>query len=190
MIFAIHVGGSAAMRQRTHLTTIVLPCLILAALLISSIQAAEPEQFKATVRRVLDGDTLDLNTRPMSRVRAFGIDAPEANQPYGTEATLLAHKLLDNERVTVTVHGRDKYGRVVGSILIPSGKDYGQEMVKAGAAWWAKQYAKDDAVLQRLQAEAQSAKRGLWYQSDPVAPWDWRSQHPKVVRHRRLGFFR
>jgi hypothetical protein len=43
-------------------------------------------------------------------------------------------------------------------------------------AWWYKKYAPGDATLARLEAEARAAKRGLWAQASPIAPWDWR-QH-------------
>ncbi|MEO8596439.1 MAG: hypothetical protein ABI759_24180 [Candidatus Solibacter sp.] len=46
--------------------------------------------------------------------------------------------------------------------------------MRAGTAWWYRQHAKRDAVLPVLEQEAQAARRGLWVDASPVAPWDWR----------------
>ena len=47
-------------------------------------------------------------------------------------------------------------------------------MVSTGMAWWYRKYAANDQVLARLEAGARQAKRGLWSQTDPKPPWDWR----------------
>jgi hypothetical protein len=40
-------------------------------------------------------------------------------------------------------------------------------------AWWFREYAPNDRELERLEAEAREAKRGLWSQPNPIPPWDW-----------------
>jgi micrococcal nuclease len=47
-------------------------------------------------------------------------------------------------------------------------------MVSSGMAWWYRKYAANDRALARLEAEARQAKRGLWSQTDPKPPWEWR----------------
>jgi endonuclease YncB( thermonuclease family) len=69
----------------------------------------------------------------------------------------------------------DRYGRIIGAIVV-DGKSLGRELVRAGYAWHYHQYAENDTELAGLQAEAKKAKRGLWKQANPVAPWDWRKQ--------------
>jgi micrococcal nuclease len=77
--------------------------------------------------------------------------------------------------------------RCVGSILkcnpwrgarsvhfLPDGRNLNQELVRAGLAWWYRQYAKRDQVLAALEQEARAAKRGLWVEASPVPPWEWR----------------
>jgi hypothetical protein len=49
-----------------------------------------------------------------------------------------------------------------------------REMVREGMAWWYRKYAPDDTELERLEADARAAKRGLWSQPNPVPPWQWR----------------
>ena len=50
-----------------------------------------------------------------------------------------------------------------------------REMVRGGLAWWYRKYAPADRELEDLEAEARTAKRGLWTQAGAVPPWDWRS---------------
>src|SRR5262245_65632937 len=47
-------------------------------------------------------------------------------------------------------------------------------LVKAGMAWWYRPYAPNDPTLAQLEAEARTAKRGLWADAQPVPPWQWR----------------
>ena len=46
--------------------------------------------------------------------------------------------------------------------------------MRAGLAWWYRKYAPEDRQLAGLEAEARKAKRGLWADSSPVPPWQWR----------------
>ena len=48
------------------------------------------------------------------------------------------------------------------------------EMVRAGLAWWFRRYAPRDRKLQALEEEARDARRGLWVEEEPVAPWSFR----------------
>jgi micrococcal nuclease len=41
-------------------------------------------------------------------------------------------------------------------------------------AWWYRQYALDNTTLEQLEREARKAKKGLWVDSNAVAPWQWR----------------
>jgi micrococcal nuclease len=54
-----------------------------------------------------------------------------------------------------------------------------QELLKAGLAWWYEKYSKD-MVLRDIEAEARTAKRGLWVYPDPVPPWEWRHRMEPV----------
>lgn len=52
------------------------------------------------------------------------------------------------------------------------------EQVRVGLAWVYRTYLHDQSLLV-LENEAQVAKRGLWIDSDPVSPWEFR----KLKRH-------
>ena len=41
-------------------------------------------------------------------------------------------------------------------------------------AWCYDRYLTQAALCRRLQREAEAAKRGLWADPNPVAPWDFR----------------
>jgi hypothetical protein len=46
-------------------------------------------------------------------------------------------------------------------------------MVRAGFAWWYREYS-SDRELEALEAEARQSQRGLWADAYPTAPWAWR----------------
>jgi micrococcal nuclease len=43
-------------------------------------------------------------------------------------------------------------------------------------AWWYRQFAPHDTMLQHLEEEARKEKYGLWSDSHAVAPWEYRKQ--------------
>ncbi len=87
------------------------------------------DRFWGQVLEVFDGDTLKVDVDSASarnaypygdieRVRLHGVNAPELNEPGGQAAQArLAAKVL-GRRVKVTVHARDRYGRVVGDVAL------------------------------------------------------------------------
>ena len=75
--------------------------------------------------------------------------------------------------VTVEVRDRDRYGRTVGEVVLPDGRSLNLELVKAGYAWWYRKYSHDQAIGE-LEEAARRARRGLWADKEPMAPWEWR----------------
>jgi endonuclease YncB( thermonuclease family) len=134
--------------------------------------------FTGKVVRVMDGDTLEVLTQDMTpiRVRLSGIDCPEKGQAFGQRAKQAASDLAFGKTVEVRDTGRDRYGRTVGEVMLQDGRSLNRELVRAGLAWWYRQYAKKDADLARLEEEAREAKLGLWADADPVPPWNWRKE--------------
>jgi endonuclease YncB( thermonuclease family) len=55
-------------------------------------------------------------------------------------------------------------------------RDLNHEIVRAGFAWWYRQYARGDGDLEGLEREARDARRGLWADSAPMPPWEWRKE--------------
>lgn len=57
-------------------------------------------------------------------------------------------------------------------------KGVGLALVEAGLAWHFTRYS-SDPKLAAAEREARAARRGLWQDASPMAPWDYR--HPAVV---------
>ena len=58
-------------------------------------------------------------------------------------------------------------------------RDVGLEQIRAGMAWWYREYAHEQATQERLvyrdeEESAKGARRGLWKDAKPVPPWEWR----------------
>ena len=135
------------------------------------------ENVSGRVARVIDGDTYDLllDDNTTVRIRMDGIDAPERGQPHAQRATDYLKELTENQIISVSLKNKDRYGRIISFSRLADGRELGAEMIKAGYAWHYKQY-NNDRQLARLENEARKARRGLWQDNDPIAPWDWRRQ--------------
>lgn len=125
---------------------------------------------------VKDGDTVVLlrNGEEVT-VRLFGVDTPEKAQPYGQRAKQFTSDLAFGKQVRLLVHNKDRYGRTVGTIILPNGKSLNEELIKNGYAWHYKAYS-NDKNLANAEADARRFKRGLWQDPNPVAPWDYRKE--------------
>lgn len=125
------------------------------------------------VINIADGDNLVVVIdKQWVRVRIAGIDAPEKNQPFGTDAKQSLSELCFWEQVTVIPKGKDQYGRMLAKVRCGD-FDAGEEQVKRGLAWVYNRYMKDPS-LNPLQEEAKVAKRGLWADPQARPPWKWR----------------
>jgi micrococcal nuclease len=133
------------------------------------------EGFRGRVVGISDGDTISvMHEGRAERVRLHGIDAPEKGQPFTNRAKQYVSDLVFGKDVKVEVHGQDRYGRTIGDVFLPDGRNLNHEIVKAGFAWWFRRYAPHNRVLEKLESEAREAKRGLWVDANPVPPWEFR----------------
>jgi micrococcal nuclease len=113
------------------------------------------EQFTGKIVGISDGDTISVLRKGKAvKIRLYGVDAPEKAQPFGTQARKLTGDLALQRDVTVVVQGTDHYVRLVGEVLIPDGRSLNQELVRAGLAWWYRQYAPHDTALAPLSLSA------------------------------------
>lgn len=128
------------------------------------------------VVRVSDGDTVTLSspTRGQWRIRIAGIDAPELSQAYGRDARRALLALCQGRTARAEVHTFDRYGRAV-SRLFCSGIDAAALQVGNGYAWVYQRYTSHHRLL-ALQAEARTARRGLWAAPRPLPPWRYRAR--------------
>jgi endonuclease YncB( thermonuclease family) len=59
-------------------------------------------------------------------------------------------------------------------VAVHDGEDVNLAMVRAGLAWHYRYHCPDDRTLAEAEAEARAARRGLWADGRPEAPWEWR----------------
>lgn len=95
--------------------------------------------YEATVVRVVDGDTVDLDVdlgfhvRVRERFRLNGIDTPERGQDGFEEATNRLKELLGDECV-VESHKTGKFGRWLGILRTPDGVNVNDVLLSEGLA--------------------------------------------------------
>ena len=148
-----------------------LLCFAISASAVAEVPS-DSVQFK--LKRISDGDT--VVTTEDTRIRLWGIDTPERDQSYGSDATEALTEMLNNQQLYLETKDVDRYGRTVGVIYTGVGVEVNLEMVCDGNAWWYERYAKRATDYEQCQEDAQKNKRGLWAEEDPIAPWDWRRQ--------------
>ena len=150
---------------------------VLTVLLACCPLIAQVTTFTAPVIGITDGDTIRVLHEGVSeRVRLWGIDCPESGQAFGTRARQFTSSMAFGATVSVIVKDHDRYSRTVAEIVLPDGRNLNREIVRAGFAWWYVRYAKHDAELAKLEAEAREAKRGLWSDAEPTPPWEGRKR--------------
>jgi len=113
--------------------------LTLACVLIAPLSA---QRFAGRVLDVTDGDTVIVargnSSEPLgfspAVVRLFGIDAPEAVQPYGREAAAELSRLVMGKVIDVGMKDIDQYGRLVAEVSV-GGTDVGRLRVSSHAVF-------------------------------------------------------
>lgn len=122
---------------------------------------------------VSDGDTLTvLQERRPVKIRLAFVDSPESRQDFGKRAKQSLSDMCYRKDALLKIISTDRYGRTV-ALVSCAGINVNRAQVERGLAWVYKQYNKDPS-LPALQAAALAKRRGLWAQSNPVAPWDFR----------------
>lgn len=123
--------------------------------------------------------------------RLYGIDAPESKQEYGKQSTAAMSYLLSqlDNVVYVQSHGKEKYGRELATLFTTKYPDQDWQnlnymMVALGHAWAYRLKEKEKRqgmpirpALEQYEAkqiEARESRRGLWAQSNPENPQDYR----------------
>lgn len=129
---------------------------------------------------VSDGDTITVLAAGNKRlkVRLAGIDAPEKKQPFGQRSKANLALMVFGREVDLDCGKRDRYKREL-CVVLHDDVDVNLEQVRAGLAWWYRQYAREQSPARReayarAEQEAQEGRLGLWRDEDPVPPWEWR----------------
>jgi endonuclease YncB( thermonuclease family) len=161
--------------------------------------AKEPLRvIEGVVTKVSDGDTIQVTDSlgTKIKVRFYGIDAPETEksskktgriskpgQPFGEEASQALKGKVQRKKVRLDVMDIDRYGRTV-SIVWFENRNINREMVAEGWAWAYRQYLDRPHASEYIDAEEQARRNrlGLWQQSNPQPPWEFRKQLRKGRR--------
>lgn len=106
--------------------------------------------------RIVDGDTFIASGQ---RIRLWGVDAPEKDEPHSYTATLYLETLLEYGVLKCKFISEDRYQRSVMQCYV-DGKDVASDLVKFGLARddyrYSKGYYKDDEYSARYK------KIGVW----------------------------
>jgi endonuclease YncB( thermonuclease family) len=155
---------------------LVQSCAVIAALVLTTSGAAWPDSFVGQAS-VIDGDTVEIHG---TRIRLWGIDAPESNQlcrgedskqyRCGAQAANELNAFIARRPVNCIPIRLDRYGRTVATCSV-DGTDLGEWLVRKGLALDWPDYS--NGRYGAVQREAEQAGRGIW-KGSYVEPWLYR----------------
>jgi endonuclease YncB( thermonuclease family) len=113
----------------------------------------------------------------------------QPKQDFGAQSKKRLSGLIFGKDVEVVYEKTDQYGRLIGKILL-DGRDINLEQVRSGMAWHYKEYereqsAEDRELYARAEDEARSARRGLWVDTNPVEPGEFRKEERQQRKNAR-----
>jgi endonuclease YncB( thermonuclease family) len=142
-----------------------------------------------TVKRVNDGDTLQLADGRL--VRYIGVNSPEINherntaEPFGFEARAANGELVGSRRIRLEfdVERFDDYGRTLAHVFLADGSMVTESLLRSGLALClaTPPNIKYENRLLAAQREAMRARRGLWQ--------NWREKEARYVGNRNSRRF-
>jgi micrococcal nuclease len=161
-----------------------IPILLLLTLLLTT--TAADTDLRGKVVGVSDGDTITVlvDKKPI-KIRLEGIDAPETGQSFGNRSKQALSDMVFGKEVLIIKTGQDRYGRSLGFVL-RDGIDINAKMTEEGWAWHYKKY-NQDSKLADFERQARAARRGLWAEPNPLAPWDFRDRKKPTAEPSKGG---
>jgi endonuclease YncB( thermonuclease family) len=130
-------------------------------------QPSAPQAPMVKVRRVVDGDTLTLDTG--ETVRLISVDTPETTHPkkpverFGKKATAFTKRLVEGREVRLVYDQQrtDKYGRTLAYVYLANGTFLNAEIIRQGYGFAYTRFPfKYLEEFTQLEREAREAKRG------------------------------
>ncbi len=126
----------------------------------------------AQVIEVHSGDTLTLIERGKTiKLRLANVDAPEADQPFGTASRNSLEALCKGREASYQSQGKQVNGELSASVVC-DGIDVERAQLKRGLAW-VRPLREVDPSFTLIQDFVWRDKTGLWADADPVPPWEW-----------------
>jgi len=176
------------LRCRNKFIPVVFLFILLSLCLSSQSYAKDPKIIRGSVTNVSDGDTVVIrqSTGKLLKCRLYGIDAPEVphednpGQPHGLAAERELSNLVLHATVDVILTGESSYDREV-CIIKKMGLDINREMVKRGYAWAYRYHLERPYASEYINAENEARKMrlGLWQQTNPTPPWEFRHKRKR-----------
>ena len=150
---------------------------VLAMSILASMSAALADDDLTGQASIIDGDTLEIHG---TRIRLWGVDAPESSQlcrgedslqyRCGAQAANDLDAFIARRPVSCLPISLDRYGRTVATCFV-GGVDLGSWLVRNGLALDWPEYSK--RKYDETQREAEQAGRGIW-KGSYVEPWLYR----------------
>jgi len=132
-----------------------------------------PNPLRAEVIGIQDGDTIEMKFiftgkkagfrmgKPI-RIRFLHVNSPERGKPYYKIAKQFTSDKCFRKIVAIKHAGNfDRYGRLLGEVILPDGKTLNKELVKNGLAVHFKKYS-TSVEYSNLEIQAQKKKLGIW----------------------------
>lgn len=132
-----------------------------------------PNPLKAEVIGIQDGDTIEMKfiftgkkagfrQGKAVRIRFLHINTPERGKPFYKIAKQYTSDKCFRKMVTIKHTGEfDKYGRLLGEVVLPNGSVLNKELVKRGLAIHYKKYSRS-VEYANLEIDAKKKKLGIW----------------------------
>lgn len=185
---AVSSCGAQPSRMRLARLNVSAPRLVIQRLLLALGFAAAvcPARgadwvLEGRVVAVVDGDTLTLSdsSKVQHRIRIGGIGAPQRAQPFANVAKDRLSALTYGKIIRARCWKREADGKEVCA-LSDGVRNIGLEMIRDGLAWHDKRFEGEQTPQEREryareEESAKAAKRGLWVETNAVAPWEWKA---------------
>lgn len=137
------------------------------------------------VVEVIDGDTIRIRHKDDGGGKAGkeaihclrGAAAPRLDQPFGKQARdRLKELAVAGKEITHSGPVGRPYKKLSAVRFRTEKGNLAVTMVSEGLAWVIESELEDKeaGALLKAQEEARKAKRGLWADEKPIAPWEWR----------------
>lgn len=132
-----------------------------------------PSPLIAEVIGIQDGDTIEMKfiftgkkagvraNKPV-RIRFMHVNTPERGKPFYKVASQFTSEKCFRKTVEIRHEGNfDRYGRLIGEVILANGLNLNKELVRKGYAIHYKRFSKS-AEYAKLETTAKSKKLGIW----------------------------
>ena len=172
--------------NKIKLFLVISICLIFFFLTYNDVRSQEPKIISG-IAKVIDGDTIRIEK---SKIRFFGIDAPESKQlcqktwlsilffsfdkdySCGKVSTKKLKNKINNKFVVCKSNNKDRYNRFIAECYKDK-TNINRWMVSNGYAVAYRKYSKKFVSQENI---AQKEKLGLWAGTFEM-PWEWRKKN-------------